>query len=192
MKLFTIFKKAAATEIPAAPETATAVLDNAPTVPSTSGTSTPDAGDHGNIVSITYGTGMPIDVIYAFISHDYEQDGYQDALVNADVEYCKAKENIILNQLNQLFRRVLLRYTGEIREIEVQIANARQLFALTSASQLEARKFTCEEHISEINEMVDKLKLKAPEMMTMIESYRRGFTKGCAARTASFLNPQTA
>lgn len=141
-----------------------------------------------NVIAITYGTGMPIDVIYAFIGHDYEQDGYQDALINSSVEYCTAKENIILNELNQLFRRILLRYRGEIREIDVQIENAKSLFALTSASQLEARKETCEEHISEINDMVGKVDSKSPEMMTMIESYRRGFTKGCAAQTANFLN----
>lgn len=54
---------------------------------------------------------------------------------------------------------------------------------------LVARKETCEEHISEINQMIEKLNAKSPEMMTMIESYRRGFTKGCAAQTANFLNP---
>lgn len=141
-----------------------------------------------NVISITYGTGMPIDVIYGFIAHNYEHDGYEDALVNSSVEYCTAKENIILNELNQLFHRVLLRYRGEIREIDVQIENARSLFALTSASQLTAHKETCEEHIAEINDMMNKVREKAPEMMTMIESYRRGFTKGCAARTANFLD----
>lgn len=141
------------------------------------------------IITITYGTGMPIDVIYGFIAHNYEQEGYQDALINTSVEYCTAKENIILNELNQLFRRILLRYRGEIRALDVQIENAKSLFALTSASQLSAHKETCEEHISEINEMIEKVNAKAPEMMTMIESYRRGFTKGCAAQTANFLNP---
>ncbi len=37
--------------------------------------------------------------------------------------------------------------------------------------------------------MIEKVNAKAPEMMTMIESYRRGFTKGCAAQAANFLNP---
>lgn len=141
------------------------------------------------MISITYGTGMPIDIIYAFVNHDYEQEGYQDALVNPDAGYCTAKESMIQNQLQQLFRRILLRYRDEIRGIDVQIANAKSLFALTSASMLEARKETCEEHIAEINQMIEKSNAKSPEMMTMIESYRRGFTKGCAAQTANFLNP---
>lgn len=179
MKFFNLFKKTAATSpIPA--EIATS--ESKPKTPET------NTSNSGEIISITYGTGMPIDVIYAFINHDYEQDGYQDALINTDAEYCKAKETIILNKLNQLFRRVLLRYRGEIREIDVQIVNAKSLFALTSASLLEARKETCEEHIAEINQMIEKVNANSPEMMTMIESYRRGFKKGCAAQTANFLN----
>ena len=183
MKLFNIFRKANPSSNPLGTTVAPAIAEDSTT------TNAPKEEPSGEVVSITYGTGIPIDVIYAFVNHDYEQDGYQDALVNSDAEYCTAKESIILNKLQQLFRRVLLRYRGEIRDIDVQIANAKSLFALTSASMLVARKETCEEHISEINQMIEKLNAKSPEMMTMIESYRRGFTKGCAAQTANFLNP---
>lgn len=184
MKLFNLFKKSDTSTNQVEATTSVVSLEEQPVLASNK-----DGKESNNVISITYGTGMPIDVIYGFIAHNYEQDGYQDALVNSSVEYCTAKENIILNELNQLFRRVLLRYRGEIREIDVQIENAKSLFALTSASQLTAHKETCEEHISEINEMIEKVNAKAPEMMTMIESYRRGFTKGCAAQTANFLNP---
>ena len=183
MKLFSIFRK----NITSSPVLESVETSTKEVSESTIAPTSPSAGE---IVSIMYGTGMPIDVLYAFINKDYEKEGYEDALVNSDVEYCTAKESIILNKLQQLFRRVLLRYSGEIRELEVQAANAKSLFALTSASMLEARKATCEEHIAEINSMMDKVNAKAPEMMTMIESYRRGFTKGCAAQTANFLNPK--
>jgi len=184
MKLFNLFKKSESSANPVEIVSSVSSVEEQPVL-----TSQQDIKDPDNVISIKYGTGMPIDVIYGFIAHNYEQDGYQDALVNTSVEYCTAKENIILNELNQLFRRVLLRYRGEIREIDVQIENAKSLFALTSASQLTAHKETCEEHIIEINDMIEKVNAKAPEMMTMIESYRRGFTKGCAAQTANFLNP---
>lgn len=146
-----------------------------------------EPADKKNIITITYGTGMPIDAIYAFLDRDYEQEGYKDALTNADAEYCKAKEAIILNNLRQLFQRVLLRYSQEIRQLNVKIENMKSLFAITSASALEARKVTCDEHIAEINRMTEKLEAQSPEMMTMIDSYRRGFTKGIAAQTVDFL-----
>lgn len=183
MNLFSIFRKAYPPSNPLGTAVAPAIAEDSTT------TNTPKEEPSGEVVSVTYGTGMPIDVIYAFVNHDYEQDGYQDALVNSDAEYCTAKESIILNKLQQLFRRVLLRYHDEIRATSAQIANAKSLFAITSASMLEARKESCEEHISEINRMIEKLNAKSPEMMTMIESYRRGFIRGCAAQTTSFLSP---
>ena len=203
MKLFNIFKKTQPQSEASLPNQDRSIIqdlssskdngnveDSIEQNNSTASTIPQSNNNNDEIITIQYGTGMPIDVIYGFINHDYEQDGYQDALINSDAEYCIAKEKIILNQLNQLFRRILLRYRGEIRDIEVQITNAKSLFALTSASLLDARKETCEEHIVEINEMIQKVNAKSPEMMTMIESYRRGFTKGCAAQTANFLSPK--
>lgn len=96
MKLFSIFRKN---------NTSSPVLETVvpPTTREVSESPAIPASDpSGKIVSITYGTGMPIDVLYAFINKDYEQEGYQDALVNTDAEYCTAKESIILNKLQQL------------------------------------------------------------------------------------------
>ena len=191
MKLFKIFKKAPETTVPEKEET-TAVNTTTETTEQSQETPvsiSPEKESKGEeIIAITYGTGMPIDIIYAYIGKDYEDDGYKDALVNSSVEYCKAKENIILNKLQQLFRQVSLSYKGEIRNLEVQIENSKSLFNLTSAAMLEARKETCEEHIEEINQMLEKLKAEDPEMMTMIDSYRRGFSKGFSAQTANFLS----
>ena len=187
MSIFSFFKKPKDTTVVEMAQQVAATPITEPTqeiAPTTE--SNPAKTD--KIVTIHYGTGMAIDSIYAFISKDYEQDGYDDALVNCAAEYCKAKENIILNTLQQLFNQVLLRYRNDIRLLDVQIENARALFSLNYASILEAKKGTCEEHIEEINTMKKKLEAKAPEMMTMIESYRRGFSKGCVAQTTNFLN----
>lgn len=197
MSLFNFFKKSAspaptavAAHVVAEPITEK-VLQEAPQLVPETAAQTPakEAKSSGDVVSIAYGTGMPIDVIYAFIGHDYEQDGFRDALVNSNAEYCKAKEAMILNKLRQLFHRILLRYQGEIRGLKVQIENAKALFDLTNASMLEARKETYEEHIAEINGMIERVNAGDPEMMIMVESYRRGFVRGCASQTADFLAP---
>ena len=51
------------------------------------------------IITITWGTGMPIDVIFNFIHKNFEEEGFQDALVNQDVAYRDIKEKIICNDL---------------------------------------------------------------------------------------------
>ena len=140
------------------------------------------------LLTITWGTGMPIDVIFNFIHKNYEEDGFQDALVNQDVTYRDAKERIIRNDLEMLFKRITLRYKNDIREIDVKIDNARKAYALGAASNMQARRDTYEEHLTEICKMQELLNAEDPKMLTMIESYRRGFLKGIAASTLNFID----
>lgn len=140
------------------------------------------------MITITWGTGMPIDVIFNFIHKNFEEEGFQDALVNSDVSYCDAKEKIIRNDLEMLFKRIILRYKKDIRELDVKIDNAQKLLALGAASRLQAERQTYEEHLFEINEMQMLLENNDPKMLTMIDSYRRGFVKGINAESINFIN----
>ena len=140
------------------------------------------------MITITWGTGMPIDVIFNYIHKNFEEEGFQDALVNSEIVYREAKERIIRNDLEMLFRRIILRYNNDIREIEVNIDNAQKAYALTAVGKLQARRETYEEHLKEIHEMQRLLLEDDPKMTTMIESYRRGFQKGIASKAISFIN----
>ena len=144
--------------------------------------------DEKRVITITWGTGMPIDVIFNFIHKNFEEEGFQDALVNNDITYRDAKERIIRNDLEMLFKRIILRYKNDIRELDVNIDNAKKAYALTAANRLQARRDTFEEHLSEINKMQQLLQEDDPKMTTMIESYRRGFLKGIASKAISFIN----
>lgn len=144
--------------------------------------------DKKRMITITWGTGLPIDVIYNYIHKDFEEEGYQDALINQDATYRDAKITIILNDLSMLFKRITLRYKTDIRRVKVMIENNRQAFALAAASDLEALLETYNEHLAEISKMESMMAANDPKMMTMIESYRRGFLKGNAAVTINFLN----
>jgi hypothetical protein len=144
--------------------------------------------DKKRMITITWGTGLPIDIIYNYIHKDFEEEGYQDALINQDATYRDAKITIILNDLSMLFKRITLRYKTDIRRVKVMIENNRQAFALAAASDLEALLETYNEHLAEISKMESMMAANDPKMMTMIESYRRGFLKGNAAVTINFLN----
>ena len=143
--------------------------------------------DDKRVITITWGTGMPIDVLFNFIHKNFEEDGFQDALVNSDIAYRDAKEKIIRNDLEMLFKRIILRYKKDIREIDSNISNARKAYALAAADRLQAQRETFEEHLSEINEMQTQLNDNDPKMLTMIETYRRGFQKGMAAVAINFI-----
>ena len=141
-----------------------------------------------NLITITWGTGMPIDVIFNFIHKNFEEEGFQDALVNSDIAYRDIKENIIRNDLEMLFKRIILCYRGKIREIDVELDNARKAYALAAASKLQALRDIYDEHLNEIDVMLSQFEADDPKMTTMIESYRRGFLKGITSRAISFIN----
>ena len=144
--------------------------------------------DEKKLITITWGTGMPIDVIFNFIHRNFEEEGFQDALVNCDITYRDAKEKIIRNDLEMLFKRIVLKYKSDIRMVNVRIDNAQKALALAAASDMAALRETYEEHLTEIQEMQQQLEANDPKMTTMIESYRRGFLKGIAANAVNFIN----
>ena len=143
--------------------------------------------DEKQLITITWGTGLPIDVIFNFIHKNFEEEGFQDALVNCDITYRDAKEKIIRNDLEMLFKRIILKYKSDIRVVNVKIENANKALALAAAADMEALRATYEEHLTEIQEMQSQLDANDPKMTTMIESYRRGFLKGIAANTVNFI-----
>ena len=160
----------------------------------------PEIGDESNVstenekkdedkhlITITWGTGMPIDIIFNFIHKNFEEEGFQDALVNSDIAYREAKEKIIRYDLEMLFKRITLRYKNDIRDIDVEIDNATRAYALAAAKRLQSRCETFKEHLAEIEEMRQLLLANDPKMTTMIESYRRGFLKGITSKAMNFV-----
>lgn len=141
-----------------------------------------------NTITIKYGTGMPIDAIYAYMQDDYEQEGYDDAMCNADMAYKESKKEIIKNGLKMLFEQVRLRYESDIRDINVQIDIVEMQGLTTSSMSLKARRDTYNEHLKKINDMELSLDREDKKMMNMIASYERGFLKGVSARSESFIN----
>ena len=140
-----------------------------------------------HLITITWGTGMPIDVVFNFIHKNFEEEGFQDALINQDVTYRDTKVTIIKNDLMMLLTRISLRYKNDIRDIDVKIDNARKALALGAASRLQAHRETIVEHLEQLSEMQQQLLAEDPKMTTMIESYRRGFMKGITASAINFI-----
>ena len=185
MALFKLFGSKPKENVEMIPEQAESTLGN-----SNEETSSSEGEKNGEkqMITITWGTGMPIDVIFNFIHKNFEEDGFQDALVNCDITYRDAKEKIIRNDLEMLFKRIILKYKSDIRVVNVKIENAHKALALAAAADMEALRATYEEHLTEIQEMQSQLEANDPKMTTMIESYRRGFLKGIAANAVNFIN----
>lgn len=146
-----------------------------------------DGSEANNPPPIHYGTRMPIDAVYAYIEYDYEDQGYSDAMCNVDNSYKESKKQIIKNGLKRLFEQVSLRYKSDLRDVEVQIEIVEQQGMTNTASSLKARKETFLEHMRIMKEMEVALDRGEQQMLSMINSYERGFLKGLAAKTDTLL-----
>jgi hypothetical protein len=87
-----------------------------------------------------------------------------------------------------LFNRIILCYKKNIRETHVRMDNSRKAFALSAVASLEVQLATYEEHLAEIENMRRLFDDNDSKMLTMIESYKRGFLKGINAATMDFIN----
>lgn len=139
-------------------------------------------------ITIKWGTGEPIDVIYNFIHKNQEEKGYNDALVNSNISYMNGEIDIINNDLKMLFRRITLRYNDLCIKMDVNIQVADEAFLSTTVAELKARKRIYTEHLEEIKVMEKMLENDDPRVQNMVKTYRRGFSRGIAAKTTAFIN----
>lgn len=139
-------------------------------------------------VTLSAATGYPIDSVYEFVLRDYEEQGYNDALVNADMSYCKQAEDILRNKLDLLFERVMLIYKDILRRIEMKLIVAQEAYIATAVSALSASRETLSEHMTKLADMQQRAKDGDETFLNMIASYRRGFMKGLAAACDQLVN----
>ena len=128
-----------------------------------------------NIVTITYGTGKAIDLIYNFLKDDYESKGYDDALTNPDSSYKEMNKAMIKSSLEVKFKQVRRRYEDDLRTIDFHINSRKEAGLIELVKELETKKEILLQHVKELNTMEQDFLNEAPYMMGMLFSYERGF-----------------
>ena len=69
----------------------------------------------------------------------------------------------------------------------MQIATVEQQGMMNTSSILRARRDTYSEHLTKIDEMERKLDENDIQLLSMLDSYDRGFLRGLAAISQTFL-----
>ena len=132
-------------------------------------------------ITITYGTGKAIDLIYNFLKDDYESKGYDDALTNPDSSYKEMNKAMIKSSLEVKFKQVRRRYEDDLRTIDFHINSRKEAGLIELVKELETKKEILLQHVKELNTMEQDFLNEAPYMMGMLFSYERGFLRGLAA-----------
>lgn len=121
-----------------------------------------------------------IHMVYSFLSKDYHQTGYEDALVNPDTSYRTEKVREIQGDLEIVIWKSRTFYEDAIRELDFLITSRSRLGMVDLVDELKMRKEKADDHYNKILEL-QKEAIEQGESHRLIISYKRGFQNGMAA-----------
>lgn len=121
-----------------------------------------------------------IHMVYAFLSKDYQQVGYDDALVHPDTSFRNEKVREIQGDLDIVIRKCKTFYEDAIRELGFLITSRNRVGMVDVVDELKMRKDKAEEHYKKVLE-IQKEAMEQGESHRLVISYNRGFQNGMAA-----------
>jgi hypothetical protein len=136
------------------------------------------AGSNGNG---TLGTDYGIRLLFQFLDKNYEEKGYDDALVNPDGTHLDQNTSGLKNDLDRTIKKVKIFYEDFIREVDVHLATRRRSGMIDIVEELVAKKETAESHIKQVLEIEQDANNNKGAGQGIILSYTRGFRNGLAA-----------
>lgn len=121
-----------------------------------------------------------IHMVYAFLSKDYQQSGYDDALVHPDTSFRDEKIREIQGDLDIVIRKSKTFYEDAVKELEFLILSRNRIGMVDVVDELKMRKEKAEDHYKKVLE-IQKEAVDQGESHRLIISYNRGFQNGMAA-----------
>lgn len=134
---------------------------------------------------MSYATGWPIDVIYGYLHKNYEQKGFDDALVKSDLTFRDMNINIIRNKILMVFREINLNYDVMKHDLQTRLDTCSAAGLLTTVSDIEKRMTIIDTHKSELCRLEDDFRNGRNEASIPLQSYECGFLRGIATITMS-------
>ena len=131
-------------------------------------------------MTISYATGWPIDVVYGYLHKDYEDKGFQDAMLKSDLAFKDINMRLIRNKILMVFREINLNYDVMKQDLQVRIDNCNAVGLLTTVAQLEKNMQLIDVHKKELADLETDFRNKANEASIPLQSYECGFLRGIA------------
>ena len=131
-------------------------------------------------LTVSYATGWPIDVIYGYLHKNYEEKGFEDAMLRSDIAFRDMNMGIIRNKILMVFREINLNYDVMKSDLESRIDTCRAAGLLTTVSDIEKSMTIIKTHKEELRQLEDDFKNNANEASIPLKSYDCGFLRGIA------------
>lgn len=132
-------------------------------------------------LTVSYATGWPIDVIYGYLHKNYEEKGFNDAMVKGDLAFRDLNMNIIRNKILMVFREINLNYDVLKRDLETRIETCTSAGLLTTLAELEKQIAIINAHKAELAQLEQDFRNNANEASVPLQSYDCGFLRGIAS-----------
>ena len=129
-------------------------------------------------LTVSYATGWPIDVVYGYLHKNYEEKGFEDAMLRNDLAFKDMNMGIIRNKILMVFREINLNYDVMKSDLESRIDTCRAAGLLTTVSDIEKSMTIIKTHKEELRQLEEDFKNNANEASIPLKSYECGFLRG--------------
>lgn len=129
---------------------------------------------------VSYATGWPIDVIYGYLHKNFEEKGFNDAMINSDGTFCDLNLELIKKKILMIFREINLNYDVKKCELETQIGKCQASGLVTTVASIQDRVSLIESHKMELKALEDEF-VANPLGSFPLKSYRCGFLRGISS-----------
>lgn len=141
-------------------------------------------------LTVSYATGWPIDVVYGYLHKNYEDKGFQDAMLKSDLAFKDINMRLIRNKILMVFREINLNYDVMKQDLQVRIDNCNAAGLLTTVAQLEKNMQLIDVHKKELADLEADFRNNANEASIPLQSYECGFLRGIATVSLGGGQPQ--
>ena len=131
-------------------------------------------------LTVSYATGWPIDIIYGYLHKNYEEKGFNDAMMKNDLAFRDMNMGIIRNKILMIFREINLNYDVMKKDIETRMDTCNAAGLLTTLSELDKQMSIIITHKSELAQLEEDFRNNANEASVPLQSYDCGFLRGIA------------
>lgn len=143
-------------------------------------------------LTVSYATGWPIDIIYGYLHKNYENKGFEDAMVKSDLTFRDMNMNIIRNKILMVFREINLNYDVLNHDMENRIETCKAAGLLSTVAEMEKTMTIIRTHKAELQKLEEDFRNNANEASVPLQSYDCGFLRGIATLALSATSKTTA
>lgn len=129
-------------------------------------------------LTVSCATGWPIDIIYGYLHKNYENKGYEDAMLNSNLAFRDMNMNIIRQKILMVFREIKLNYGAMKQDLELRIQSCNAVGLLTTVADLNTQITVINSHVEELDKLEHDFRNNANEASVPLMSYECGFLRG--------------